>query len=100
MTIVELLDRYPMLFYGQTWYRERGGELFTRALPIESHSTPPTLRTHAGKIPNRFVKLPLAADILNAYAASPTHEDWKNWYYWCRDRDGAGQQVYVGKGYD
>ena len=91
MTIVELVTRYPSLFYSQQWWR---GESFTRMLPTETLTPPPKL-TQLGKVPNRFVKLPHAVDLLNAYVKDPTHEAWLG-YLWTADTDVQGQRVYIG----
>lgn len=92
MTIVEMLDRYPRLFYAQSWYR---GESFTRILPSETPLSPPTGRVFLGQVPPKNAKLYRAVDLLNCYLKSPGSPLWDD-YLWCGDFDAQGQRIYVG----
>lgn len=92
MTIVEMLDRYPRLFYSQQWFR---GEAFTRILPSEIPAFPPSSLVFSGKEPPKNARLYHAVDLLNAYLKAPSDLIWDS-YLWTKDVDATGQRVYIG----
>lgn len=96
MTIVELVDRYPSLFYSQDWYRRDGGQSFMRILPSDVPDVPPSTLQRPGKMPSALhAPRWYAVDLLNCYVRFPTDPIWDRKIF-TRDKDSEGHWIYVG----
>lgn len=92
MNIIEILDRYPSLFYSQSWYR---GEAFTRMLPVGPISFAPSGVHFVGQVPPPNAKLRHAVDLIACFLKYPSDPIWND-YLWTADKDANGQRVYIG----
>ena len=92
MTIRELIQLYPDLFYSQEWYSD---ELFMDAeLPAGSPiELPDTL--NRDPVTWHIDKGVSAVTLVNLYVRYPMDPIWDR-YLWTSDTDQHGQRVYVG----
>lgn len=92
MTLLELREAFPTLFYPQTWYVT---EAFMRTLPSDPRPPRPARIGQCGRIPRSSRGLPVAVDVAHWYVEHPDDPIWRH-YLWCADVDSDGQRVYVG----
>jgi|ERR1041385_1437320 hypothetical protein len=93
MTLTELIQAHPDLFYSQSWYE---GELFMHVPQQEPHLLSPALIIHAGTVPSSDADLHRAVDWCHAYVKDPANPVWE-YCLWCKDVDRWGQRVYLTK---
>lgn len=91
MTIAELRDEHPDLFYPQDWFIE---EEFVHQKPSPQLVSFPAVLKPA---PNEPATEPTirAVDLLNLYVRTPGHPMW-HYFLWCADTDRFGQRIYIG----
>ena len=88
LTLRTLMRQYPRAFYPQTWYE---GEAFLNTpLMAPLRHAPQAARGY----PRGVAPYPAVA-LADLYLRYPEAAAWHR-YWWCRDRDAYGQQVYVG----
>ena len=89
MTIRELIQLYPDLFYSQSWFTDE--DFIDTELPAGS---PIELPDYVNKVSWPEGGVP-AVVLVNLFVRYPSDSVWDN-YLWTSDTDAKGQRVYVG----
>lgn len=100
MTLVELVDAHPGIFYRQEWYRAQG--FASKPGPIQGVGFPRLRKREPDHCPDcgiQFVELPARKwTALNLAIAFVEKQDDPIWgsFLWTSDQDDGGNPVYVG----
>ena len=97
MTIREMRERYPKLFYPQVWFAEEA--FVDTPLPEGAPTKLPEERHYIGIPPEMIIwdhtDAVSAVELVNLFVLFPNDPLWHS-YFWTTDVDRLGQRIFVG----